>query len=409
MSDSTLAKSFEPHNIEAQWGPEWEKRGYAAPALRRERKNFSIQLPPPNVTGTLHMGHAFNQTIMDCLDALPPHARLQHAVGAGHRPRRHRHPDRRRAPAAGAEASRAMTSAARTSSPTVWEWKQESGSTITSQMRRMGDSVDWSHEYFTMDDKLSAVVTRHFVRLYEEGLIYRGKRLVNWDPVLKTAVSDLEVESEEEDGYLWHIRYPLADGTGHLTVATTRPETMLGDVAVMVHPEDERYAHLIGKTVKLPLRDREIPVIADDYVDREFGTGVVKVTPAHDSNDYAVGQRHGLPLIGVLTLDAKINDNAPAAVPRPRPLRRAQAGGRRPRGPGPARIRQAAQADGAALRAHRRSDRADAHRPVVRRDDQAGAGRHDPASRSRRRRSMWCATAQSGSCPRTGSTPTTSG
>ena len=195
----------------------------------------------------------------------------------------------------------------------VWEWKEKSGNTITTQMRRMGDSVDWGHEYFTMDEKLSKIVTQTFVQLYEQGLIYRGKRLVNWDPELKSAVSDLEVESEEEDGFLWHIRYPLAEGNGHLTVATTRPETMLGDVAVMVHPDDERYKHLIGKKVKLPLCDREIPVIADEYVDREFGTGVVKVTPAHDANDYAVGQRHKLPMIGVLTLDAKINENAPAA------------------------------------------------------------------------------------------------
>jgi valyl-tRNA synthetase len=195
----------------------------------------------------------------------------------------------------------------------VWEWKEKSGSTITNQVRRLGASIDWSREYFTMDERMSKVVSEVFVRLYEQGLIYRGKRLVNWDPVLMTAVSDLEVASEEENGHLWHIRYPLADGSGHLTVATTRPETMLGDVAVMVHPEDERYAHLIGKTVKLPLTDRDIPVIADDYVDREFGTGVVKVTPAHDFNDYQVGQRHGLPQIEILTLEAKINDNAPAA------------------------------------------------------------------------------------------------
>ncbi|HSV47558.1 MAG TPA: valine--tRNA ligase, partial [Ramlibacter sp.] len=195
-----------------------------------------------------------------------------------------------------------------------------SGNTITTQMRRMGDSVDWSREYFTMDDKLSQVVTETFVQLYEQGLIYRGKRLVNWDPELKTAVSDLEVESEEEEGFLWHIAYPLVGAEGSLVVATTRPETMLGDVAVMVHPEDERYRHLVGHKVRLPLTGeggeegwREIPVIADDYVDRAFGTGVVKVTPAHDANDYAVGQRHGLPIIGVLALDATLNDNAPAA------------------------------------------------------------------------------------------------
>ncbi|HVL46128.1 MAG TPA: valine--tRNA ligase, partial [Acidovorax sp.] len=194
----------------------------------------------------------------------------------------------------------------------VWEWKEKSGNTITTQMRRMGDSVDWSREYFTMDDKLSAVVTDTFVKLYEQGLIYRGKRLVNWDPKLQSAVSDLEVESEEKDGSLWHIAYPLADGSGSLTVATTRPETMLGDVALMVHPEDARYTHLIGKMVHLPLCDRQIPVIADEYVDKEFGTGVVKVTPAHDQNDYAVGQRHKLPMICVLTLQATINENAPA-------------------------------------------------------------------------------------------------
>jgi valyl-tRNA synthetase len=193
----------------------------------------------------------------------------------------------------------------------VWEWKEESGSTITSQMRRMGDSVDWSREYFTMDPKLSKTVTETFVQLYEQGLIYRGKRLVNWDPVLMSAVSDLEVESEEEEGSMWHIRYDLADGSGSVTVATTRPETLLGDVAVMVHPEDERYSALIGKQVNLPLCGRTIPVIADDYVDKDFGTGVVKVTPAHDTNDYQVGQRHKLDMICVLNLDATINNNAP--------------------------------------------------------------------------------------------------
>ena len=193
----------------------------------------------------------------------------------------------------------------------IWEWKEKSGNTITTQMRRMGDTVDWSREYFTMDDKLSKVVTETFVRLYQQGLIYRGKRLVNWDPVLQSAVSDLEVESQEKDGSLWHIAYPLTDGSGQLVVATTRPETMLGDVAVMVHPEDERYKHLIGKTVTLPLVGREIPVIADEYVDKEFGTGVVKVTPAHDQNDYQVGLRHNLPMICVLDLTAKINHEAP--------------------------------------------------------------------------------------------------
>ncbi|MFX1736609.1 valine--tRNA ligase [Paraburkholderia sp. A1RI_3L] len=311
MSDSTLAKSFEPQTIEASWGPEWEKRGYAAPAFEPGRQNFSIQLPPPNVTGTLHMGHAFNQTIMDALTRY--HRMLGDNTlwvpGTDHAGIATQIVVERQLDAQGV--SRHDLGREKFVER-VWEWKQQSGSTITSQVRRLGASIDWSREYFTMDDKMSAAVREVFVRLYEQGLIYRGKRLVNWDPVLGTAVSDLEVTSEEESGHLWHIRYPLADGSGHLTVATTRPETMLGDVAVMVHPEDERYAALIGKMVKLPLTDREIPVIADDYVDREFGTGVVKVTPAHDFNDYQVGLRHKLPAIEILTLDAKINDNAPA-------------------------------------------------------------------------------------------------
>ena len=242
-------------------------------------------------------------------------------------------------------------------------------------MRRMGDSVDWSREYFTMDDKLSKTVTETFVRLYQQGLIYRGKRLVNWDPVLMSAVSDLEVESEEEDGSLWHIAYPLADGSGQLVVATTRPETMLGDVAVMVHPEDERYAHLIGQQVTLPLCNRTIPVIADDYVDKAFGTGVVKVTPAHDQNDYQVGKRHGLEMICVLTLDAKINSNAPAVYQGLDRFARPQANRQRLGGFGPAGRSQKTQADGAALRPHRPSGRAHADRPVVRGDEPSRQGR----------------------------------
>ncbi|MDN7971255.1 valine--tRNA ligase [Burkholderia multivorans] len=310
MSDSTLAKSFEPHTIEAQWGPEWEKRGYAAPAFDPARPDFAIQLPPPNVTGTLHMGHAFNQTIMDGLARY--HRMLGENTlwvpGTDHAGIATQIVVERQLDAQGVsrhDLGREQFV------ERVWEWKQKSGSTITAQVRRLGASTDWSREYFTMDDKMSAAVRDVFVALYEQGLIYRGKRLVNWDPVLLTAVSDLEVVSEEENGHLWHIRYPLVDGSGSLTVATTRPETMLGDVAVMVHPEDERYRHLIGKRVTLPLTGREIPVIADDYVDREFGTGVVKVTPAHDFNDYQVGLRHGLAPIEILTLDAKINDNAP--------------------------------------------------------------------------------------------------
>ncbi|TJZ79035.1 valine--tRNA ligase [Chitiniphilus eburneus] len=307
-----LAKSFEPAAIEAAWYPRWESAHYFSPSMDASAPSFAIQLPPPNVTGTLHMGHAFNQTIMDGLTRyhrmrgdntlwLPgtDHAGIATQIVVERQ-------------LAGQGISR-HDMGRPAFIEKVWEWKQQSGDTITSQMRRMGASVDWGREYFTMDDKMSGTVTEVFVRLYEQGLIYRGKRLVNWDPLLGTAVSDLEVNSEEEDGHLWHIHYPLAQGEGHLTVATTRPETMLGDVAVMVHPEDERYAHLIGQSVKLPLCDREIPIIADDYVDREFGTGVVKVTPAHDFNDYAVGQRHDLPQIAILTLDAKINDNAPAA------------------------------------------------------------------------------------------------
>ncbi len=327
----SLSKSFEPAALEAYWGPEWERRGYGSAGARGtglpdpQAGAFAIQLPPPNVTGTLHMGHAFNQTIMDSLTRYQ-RMRGQNTVwvpGTDHagiatqivveRQLRDQGISRHDMGPTPAEARKNFVAR-------VWEWKQKSGNTITTQMRRMGDSVDWSREYFTLDDKLSAVVTETFVRLYEQGLIYRGKRLVNWDPVLKTAVSDLEVESEEEDGSMWHIRYPFADGPqmvdgqmqDGLVVATTRPETMLGDVAVMVHPDDARYQHLIGKQVQLPLCDRNITVIADDYVDPAFGTGVVKVTPAHDVNDYAVGQRHKLPMIGVLTLDATLNDEAPA-------------------------------------------------------------------------------------------------
>ncbi|KNZ32755.1 MAG: valine--tRNA ligase [Methylibium sp. NZG] len=313
-----LAKSFEPAAIEARWAPLWEASGLYEPTLDASRPSFAIQLPPPNVTGTLHMGHAFNQTIMD---SLTRYHRMKGfntlwVPGTDHAGIATQIVVERQLKDQGAALGKVQSRhdlGRKNFVAKVWEWKEQSGSTITRQMRRMGDSVAWKHEYFTMDERLSPVVTDTFVKLYDEGLIYRGKRLVNWDPVLKSAVSDLEVVSEEEDGSLWHIRYPLADGSGSLVVATTRPETMLGDVAVMVHPEDERYTALIGKQVMLPLCDRHIPVIADDYVDRAFGTGVVKVTPAHDTNDYAVGQRHGLPMIGVLTLDATINDHAPTA------------------------------------------------------------------------------------------------
>ena len=306
----SLAKSFEPAAIEAYWAPLWEQSGLYEPTLDAAKPSFCIQLPPPNVTGTLHMGHAFNQTIMD---SLTRYHRMRGfntlwVPGTDHAGIATQIVVERKLAAEGKNRHDLGRTAF---AEKVWEWKEESGATITRQMRRMGDSVAWEHEYFTMDPEMSAVVTSTFVTLYEQGLIYRGKRLVNWDPILKSAVSDLEVESEEEDGFLWHIRYPLVDGSGDLTVATTRPETMLGDVALMVHPDDARYQHLIGKAVMLPLCNRPIEVIADDYVDMAFGTGVVKVTPAHDTNDYAVGQRHNLPIIGVLTLDAAINDNAP--------------------------------------------------------------------------------------------------
>ena len=306
-----LAKSFEPAEIEKIWRSTWEERGYYTATLDAGKPAFSIQLPPPNVTGTLHMGHAFNQTIMDGLTRY-------------YRMRGHNTawiPGTDHAGIATQIVVERQLDAQKISRhdlgrekflEKVWEWKEKSGSTITGQMRRMGASTDWSREYFTMDDKMSTAVTEVFVRLVEQGLIYRGKRLVNWDPALGTAVSDLEVVSEEEDGSMWHIRYPFADGSGHMTVATTRPETLLGDLAVAIDPTDERYAHLVGKMLKLPLTDREIPVIADSYVDKAFGTGCVKITPAHDFNDYAVGQRHQLGLLSILTLDAKINENAPA-------------------------------------------------------------------------------------------------
>ena len=310
-----LNKSFDPAAIERRWYEYWEGQGYFKAGLDRSLPRehaYCILLPPPNVTGTLHMGHGFQQTLMDTLTRY--HRMLGWNTlwqpGTDHAGIATQIVVERQLETKGVsrpELGRAAFV------DKVWEWKRESGSAITRQMRRLGTSPDWSRERFTMDEGLSMTVTETFVRLYNEGLIYRGKRLVNWDPQLLTAVSDLEVVSAEEDGSMWQIRYPLADGTGALTVATTRPETMLGDTAVMVHPEDPRYAHLIGKAVVLPLCHREIPIIADEYVDREFGTGVVKVTPAHDFNDYAVGSRHGLPAINILTLDAKINEQGPKA------------------------------------------------------------------------------------------------
>ncbi len=308
-----LAKSFDPKTIESHWYQFWESKGYYAAGLDQSKQNhFCILLPPPNVTGTLHMGHGFNQTLMDALTRYHRMAgdNTLWQPGTDHAGIATQIVVERQLDAQGV--SRHDLGREKFLEK-VWEWKEYSGGTITKQMRRLGTSPDWSRERFTMDAGLNKTVTESFVRLYNEGLIYRGKRLVNWDVKLGTAVSDLEVVQEEEDGFMWHINYPLADGSGHLTVATTRPETMLGDVAVMVHPEDTRYKKLIGQKVTLPLCDREIPIIADDYVDMEFGTGVVKVTPAHDFNDYAVGQRHQLPIIGILNLAGFVNDSAPKA------------------------------------------------------------------------------------------------
>jgi valyl-tRNA synthetase len=304
-----MEKSFEPRPIESKWYARWERSGVFHPTGHGEP--YCILLPPPNVTGTLHMGHAFQQTVMDMLIRYQRMRGMNTLwqVGTDH---------------AGIATQKIVENQLAVESKTrhdlgrepfverVWQWKEESGSTITNQMRRLGVAADWSRERFTMDEGLSAAVRKVFVDWYRAGLIYRGNRLVNWDPVLGTAVSDLEVNNVERDGHMWSIRYPVTDSDESLIVATTRPETMLGDVAVAVHPEDERYQHLIGKMLTLPLSGRQIPVIADDYVDREFGTGCVKITPAHDFNDYAIGQRHKLAPIEIFTLAAKVNGNAPA-------------------------------------------------------------------------------------------------
>jgi len=305
-----MDKTFEPQSIEQQCYQKWEEAGLFKASGSGDP--YCILLPPPNVTGSLHMGHGFQQTIMD---ALTRYHRMKGdntlwQVGTDHA-----------GIATQMVVERQLNAQGKTRHDLgredfikkIWEWKEHSGGTITSQMRRLGTSPDWSREVFTMDDDLSTAVTEVFVKLHEEGLIYRGKRLVNWDPVLHTAVSDLEVLNEEEDGHMWHMRYPLADGSGELVVATTRPETMLGDTAVAVHPDDERYQDFIGKDIKLPITGRLIPIIADDYVDMEFGTGCVKITPAHDFNDYDMGKRHDLLMINILTDDAKINDEAPEA------------------------------------------------------------------------------------------------
>ncbi|HEZ6153834.1 TPA: valine--tRNA ligase, partial [Neisseria meningitidis] len=305
-----MLDKYSPAEIESKHYQNWEEQGYFQPDMDLTKPSFSIQLPPPNVTGTLHMGHAFNQTIMDgltryyrmkgCNTAWIPgtdHAGIATQIVVERQ-------------LAAQNVSRHDLGREKFLEK-VWEWKEVSGGTITQQMRRVGCSADWTREYFTMDDVRAETVTEVFVRLYEQGLIYRGKRLVNWDPVLGTAVSDLEVESVEEQGSMWHIRYPLADNPAEaVIVATTRPETLLGDVAVAVNPEDERYTHLIGKELILPLTGRTIPVIADEYVEKDFGTGCVKITPAHDFNDYEVGKRHDTRLVNVFDLEAKVLANA---------------------------------------------------------------------------------------------------
>src|SRR6201992_2009659 len=303
-----MDKAYTPADIEARIYARWESAGYFTPSGKGPA--FSIVIPPPNVTGTLHMGHAFQDTIMDALTRFHRMRGFDMLwqPGTDHAGIATQMVVERQLNAAG---SSRLDLGGDAFVAKVWQWKETSGGIIAQQMRRLGASVDWQRDRFTMDPGLSQAVTEVFVKLYEEGLIYRGKRLVNWDPVLKTALSDLEVSSTEEDGHLWHLRYPLVEGGGFLVVATTRPETMLGDAAVAVHPDDERYRHLVGRKVRLPLTDRELPIIADTYVDDTFGSGCVKITPAHAFNDYELGQRHQLPMINIMTLDAALNDSVP--------------------------------------------------------------------------------------------------
>ncbi|MEO6079932.1 MAG: valine--tRNA ligase [Steroidobacteraceae bacterium] len=346
-----MDKVYEPGQIEQRLYRDWEAQGRFAPAANG--KPYCIMIPPPNVTGTLHMGHAFQDTIMDALiryHRMRGEATLWQ-VGTDHAGIATQMVVERQLNAAGETRAGLGRDAF---VKRVWEWKAQSGGFISQQLRRLGASVDWQRERFTMDEGLSQAVTEVFVRLHEEGLIYRGKRLVNWDPVLLTALSDLEVISTEEEGHLWHLRYPLEDGSGHLVVATTRPETLLGDSAVAVHPEDERYRAMVGKRLRLPLTERLIPIIADDFVDREFGSGCVKITPAHDFTDNEVGQRHNLPLINIFTPDARLSDDVPERL---RGLPRDQA-----------RERMLAELESAGL-----IERIDKHKLMVPRGDRSGA------------------------------------
>src|SRR5580765_8642286 len=366
-----MDKVYAPQDIERRIYERWESHGWFAPSGRGTP--YCIMIPPPNVTGTLHMGHAFQHTLMDAL--IRYHRMRGEDVlwqpGTDHAGIATQMILERQLNAQG---QRRTDLKREQFLERVWNWKAQSGGTISAQMRRLGESVDWSRERFTLDPEMSRAVTEVFVRLHAEGLIYRGKRLVNWDPVLLTALSDLEVQSEEEEGSLWHLRYPLSDGSGHLTVATTRPETMLGDTAVAVHPEDERYRHLIGRTLRLPLAKRDIPIIADTYVDPAFGSGAVKITPAHDFNDYEIGA----PPAAAAEHPHAARDarrHRAGALPGPRPLRGARA---RARGTGacrPHRAYRETPARGAARRPQRRGARALSHRPVVREDRPAGRAR----------------------------------
>jgi valyl-tRNA synthetase len=350
-----MEKVYTPHEIERRIYERWEQNGWFVP--RGTGAPFSIAIPPPNVTGTLHLGHAFQHTLMDMLTRYHRMRgdRTLWQPGTDHAGIATQMVVERQL---NAEGKKRTDLTREEFVARVWKWKEQSGGTMAGQMRRLGESVDWSRDRFTMDPDLSRAVTEVFVRLYDEGLMYRGKRLVNWDPVLLTAVSDLEVEGEEEDGSLWHLRYPLADGPvdgrEYLVVATTRPETMLGDTAVAVNPDDERYRNLIGKKLRLPLTDRLIPVIADSYADPAFGSGCVKITPAHDFNDYEIGQRHSLPMINIFTPRAQINENAPE---RFRGLDRFEA-----------RKRVVAEFEAAGL-----LDHIDKHRLIVPRGDRTGA------------------------------------
>ena len=372
-----LDKTYRPVEVEPRIYAEWEASGSFAPKGDHAAPPYCIMLPPPNVTGSLHMGHALNHTIQDTLVRF--HRMRGHDVlwqpGTDHAGIATQMVVERQLAASGSNQGRRELGREAFVAK-VWEWKAESGGTIVRQMRRLGASPDWSRERFTMDEGLSRAVVHAFVSLHKAGLIYRDKRLVNWDVQLQTAVSDLEVQQTEVDGHLWHLRYPIEGGAGEfITVATTRPETMLGDTGVAVHPDDERFRHLHGRHVLLPLVGRRIPIVADDYSDPEKGTGAVKITPAHDFNDFEVGRRHALAAIPILDELGRVNANAPEAYRGPRPVRGAPARRRRARGAGPARAGREAPPHRAARRPLGHAARAVPDRPVVLRRQDPGAGR----------------------------------